>query len=120
MGNTFSRRSESALMSKGFSTVYMWVTVFPLRKMRCIILPSSSFASDRHRLKLSGLMPMSVPVNFWALAVVTMTCLSASAAISVKYFLCATDNSGPPFLLIESAKQLFKISRIAGASISRF
>ncbi len=65
-------------------------------------------------------MPMSVPVNFWALAVVTMTCLSASAAISVKYFLCATDNSGPPFLPIESAKQLFKISRIACASIFRF
>ena len=65
-------------------------------------------------------MPMRVPVNFWALAVVTMTCLSASAAISVKYFLCGTDNSGPPFLLIETAKQLFKISRIACTSIFRF
>ena len=64
-------------------------------------------------------MPMSVPVNFWAFAVVTMTCLSASAAISVKYFLCATDNSGPPFLPIETAKQLFKISRIACASFFR-
>jgi hypothetical protein len=41
---------------------------------------------------LSGLMPMRVPLNAFPVVVITATVLSANAAISVKYFLCATDN----------------------------
>jgi hypothetical protein len=51
------------------------------------------------RLKSSGLMPMSVPVNVFPVVVATITALSISAATSVKNFLCATDNFKPPFNL---------------------
>lgn len=66
-------------------------TVLPFRKRRFTVFPPSSLASAITRLRLSGFMPRSVPVKDLPLVVVTETTFSASAATSVKYFLCATD-----------------------------
>src|SRR3990170_5714169 len=59
------------------------------------------------RLRLSGLMPMSVPVNFFPVVVKTLTVLSTNAATSVRNFLCATDNFKPSLIKYEIALQLF-------------
>jgi len=96
VGKTFSRRVARDFRSKGFSVLDIWAMAFPFRKTLWETCPASSFASAMARLKLSGMMPMSVPVNVFPVVVVTVTVLSTSAAISVKNFLCATDNFNPP------------------------
>jgi len=91
VGNTFSRRCERAFRSKAFSAVTICATVFPFRNSLFTVLPCSSFASASAKLRLSGFMPIRVPVKVLPDVVVTETIFSASAATSVKYFLCATD-----------------------------
>ena len=91
VGKTFSSLVARALRSKGFSALSIWVMVLPFRKTRCVVWFFSSFASARTRLRLSGLMPMSVPVNVFCVVVVTLMVLSTSAAISVWNFLSAMD-----------------------------
>ena len=96
VGKTFSSRVASAARSNGFSVLAICATMLPLRKILRLIMPVSSFASWMQRVMLSGLMPKSVPLNFLLVVVITVTCLSASAASSVKSFLCATDTLIPP------------------------
>lgn len=91
VGKTFSSLPARDLRSKGLSAVDICATMAPLRTMRWSCFPPS-IASDKHRLMLSGLIPMSVPLKVFPLVVTTATVLSANAATSVKYFLCATDN----------------------------
>jgi hypothetical protein len=107
VGKTFSSRPARALRSKGFSVARICEMVFPLRKTLFAVFPVSSFASERQRLMLSGLMPTSMPVKVLPMVVVTMTVLSTNAAISVKYFLCANDKFLTPLLLYEIALRLF-------------
>ena len=83
VGKTFSSRVASALRSKGFSALMSWAMVLPFRKTRCAVMPFSSFASAMQRLRLSGLMPINVPVNVFPKVVETLTVLSTNAATSV-------------------------------------
>jgi len=107
VGNTFSRRVAKAFRLNGFSMLDIWAMTFPFRKTLCETCPVSSFASAMARLKLSGLMPMSVPVNVFPVVVATMTVLSTSAATSVKNFLCAIDTFIIHPVPYECATQLF-------------
>ena len=92
VGKTFSSRPARALRSKGFSTLSIWATVLPFKKTRCAVCAFSSFASAMQRLRLSGFMPINVPVKVFPIVVETLTVLSTNAATSVWNFLSATDN----------------------------
>ena len=91
VGKTFSSRPARALRSKGFSALSICATVLPFRKTRCAVCAFSSFASAMQRLRLSGFMPINVPVNVFPIVVETLTVLSTNAATSVWNFLSATD-----------------------------
>ena len=83
VGKTFSSLVARALRSNGFSALRIWATMLPFRKTRCVVCAFSSFASAMQRLRLSGFMPVSVPVNVFPVVVETLTVLSTNAATSV-------------------------------------
>ena len=107
VGKTFSSRPARALRSKGFSALSICATVLPFRKTRCAVCAFSSFASAMQRLRLSGFMPINVPVNVFPIVVETLTVLSTNAATSVWNFLSATDNFVSSVIAYEIAFQLF-------------
>ncbi len=91
VGKTLSRRSARALRSKGFSIARMFVMVFPFRMALCILIPFLVFAFVRESVRVSGCMPVRVPVYVSPCVVVIWTVLSIRVPISVKSFLWTVD-----------------------------
>ena len=64
----------------------------PFSNALCMVFPFWSLASARQRVRVSGFIPVRVPVYSFPFVVVTVTVLSSRAAISAKNFLWAADN----------------------------